>query len=144
MQRLNFQLRLTLELDKSHRRPRRCLRNRLGISLVVFLRLHIGSHVFWRHQPHPMPLLGDALARLSAQRNTLAARLLAAYSGMRESLIPVIVRLSEGLDDLLDLYELQARLWDGMTVGRLCQFCRECASGRNHLLERLTQYVCVF
>jgi len=110
-----------------------------------------------------MPLLGDALARLSAQRNTLAARLLAAYSGMRESLIPVIVRLSEGLvygllrfavlvfhgpldclDDLLDLYELQARLWDGMTVGRLCQFCRECASGRNHLLERLTQYVCVF
>jgi len=113
-----------------------------------------------------MPLLGDALARLSAQRNTLAARLLAAYSGMRESLIPVIVRLylaAEGLvygllrfavlvfrgpldclDDLLDLYELQARLWDGLTVGRLCQFCRECASGRNHLLERLTQYVRVF
>jgi len=30
---------------------------------------------------HPMPLLGDALARLSAQRNMLAARLLAAYSG---------------------------------------------------------------
>ena len=59
MQRLNFQLRLALELDKPHRWSRRCLRNRLGNPLVAFLGLYIGSHAFWQRQAHPMPLLSD-------------------------------------------------------------------------------------
>jgi hypothetical protein len=47
------------QLDEPHRRPRCSLGDRLGIPVVVLLRLHVGPHVFRRHQPDLMPLIGQ-------------------------------------------------------------------------------------
>ena len=52
VQRLRVKLLLALELDEAHRWPA-C---RLGVSIVVLLRLDIGAHVFWRHQAHRVTL----------------------------------------------------------------------------------------
>ena len=67
MQDLRVELRLALQLDEAHGRPRRGLRDRLGIPLVVLLRLDVGLHVLGRHQPHLVTLLAqDAAEVMSA------------------------------------------------------------------------------
>ena len=64
MQDLRVELCLALQLDEAHRRPRRGFGDRLGIPLVVLLRLHVGLHVLGRHQPHIMTLLTQDTAEM--------------------------------------------------------------------------------
>ena len=55
MKRLHVELVLALQFDKAHRRPRRRLRNPLGVPVVVLL----GPHIFGRHQPDVMTAGGE-------------------------------------------------------------------------------------
>jgi hypothetical protein len=71
VQDLRVELRLALELDEAHRRPRRGFGDRLGIPLVVLLRLHVGLHVLGRHQPHIMTLLTQDTAEMGGRRSRL-------------------------------------------------------------------------
>ena len=64
MQDLRVELCLALELDEAHRRPRRGFGDRLGIPLVVLLRLHVGLHVLGWHQPHLVTLLAQDTAEV--------------------------------------------------------------------------------
>jgi hypothetical protein len=64
VQDLRVELRLALELDEAHRRPRRGFGDRLGIPLVVLLRLHVGLHVLGWHQPHLVTLLAQDTAEV--------------------------------------------------------------------------------
>src|ERR1700731_4218415 len=64
MQRLHVQLLLALQLDKSHRRPRRRLSDRLCIPIVVFLGLDVGPHIFRRHQPNLVALRLEKTAKM--------------------------------------------------------------------------------
>lgn len=50
MQRLDVRLHVALDRLEAHRRPRRSLRDLLGIVFVVLVRLHIGPHIFRLHQ----------------------------------------------------------------------------------------------
>ena len=56
MQRLLVELHLRLQRHEPHGRPRRRLGDRLGVAVVVLLRLHIRLDVFRRHQPHLVAL----------------------------------------------------------------------------------------
>jgi hypothetical protein len=55
VQRLHVKLRLSLQRHEAHRRPRRRLGNRLGVAVVVLLRLHIRPDILWRHQTDLVP-----------------------------------------------------------------------------------------
>jgi len=56
VQCLHVELFLGLELDKAHRRPRRCLSDGFRIALIVLLRLDVGTDIFGRHQSNLVTL----------------------------------------------------------------------------------------
>ncbi len=67
VQALHVELRLALQLDEAHGRAGCGLGNRLGIPLVVLLRLDVGLDVLWRHEPDLVSLLTqDAAEMVSA------------------------------------------------------------------------------
>ena len=41
-----------LDLDEAHARPGHGLTDRLGVSRIVLLALHVRLHIARRHQPH--------------------------------------------------------------------------------------------
>lgn len=57
MQSLHLELRLGLEFDEPHGRARGRFSDCLGISVIILLSLHIGSHILGRHQPHRVALI---------------------------------------------------------------------------------------
>ena len=59
MKDLHVELFLALEIDETHRRPRRGFGDRLGVPLVVFLRLDVGLNVFGRHEPDVVTLFTE-------------------------------------------------------------------------------------
>jgi len=48
MQRLHVQLRFALDLDKSHGGPSRRLGDCFGVTIIVLLRLDVGTYVLRR------------------------------------------------------------------------------------------------
>ena len=64
MKRLHIELVLALQFDKAHRRPRRRLRDPLGVAIVVLLRLDVGPDIFGRHQPHVVAVSGEHAAEM--------------------------------------------------------------------------------
>ena len=59
VQGLKVKLPLRLELDEAHGGPARGFGNRLGIAVVVLLRLHVGPHILRRHQADAVALSGE-------------------------------------------------------------------------------------
>ena len=57
VQRLDVELRLILELDEAHRRPRRRLGDGLSVAVVVLVRFDVGPHILGRHEPHRVALV---------------------------------------------------------------------------------------
>ena len=57
MQALHVELFLALQFNKPHCRPGRGLRNRLGVPVVIPLRLNVTAHILRRHQAHFVPLI---------------------------------------------------------------------------------------
>ena len=62
VQALHVELLVALQIDKAHRWAGRGFRYRLGIPIVVLLRLHVGTNIFRRHQPHFVALLAKLTA----------------------------------------------------------------------------------
>lgn len=56
VQRLHIELLLGLQLHKPHRRASCRFRDRLGIAIIVLLRLDVRTDILRRHQPHRMAL----------------------------------------------------------------------------------------
>jgi len=56
VKRLHIELLLALQLDKTHGRPRGCLGNPLRISVIVLVRLDVGTNILRRHQPNLVAL----------------------------------------------------------------------------------------
>ena len=56
VQCLHVELLLSLELDKTHRRPRRRFGDRFRVTVIVLLRLDVGTDVLRRHQPNLVAL----------------------------------------------------------------------------------------
>ncbi len=57
MQTLHVELIHTFQVDKPHGRARRRFGDRLRVTIVVLLCLHIGPYVFRRHRPHLVSLI---------------------------------------------------------------------------------------
>jgi hypothetical protein len=64
VQALHVELCIALQLHKSHRRPGRRLGDRLRIPVIILLGLHVGPHVFGRHQPDLVALLAQDTAEV--------------------------------------------------------------------------------
>jgi hypothetical protein len=64
VQRLHVELLATLQLDKPHLWPRRSLRDRFGIPIIVVLRLYIRPNIFRRHQPDLVSLITQETAKV--------------------------------------------------------------------------------
>ena len=47
---LDIELLLRLQFDKPHRRARCCFCDRLGITIIVLLRLNVRANIFWWHK----------------------------------------------------------------------------------------------
>jgi hypothetical protein len=62
MKRLQVGLCLALHRNKAHRWAKRCLCNRLGVAVVILLRLDVRAHILRRHQSDLVPL-GRELTR---------------------------------------------------------------------------------
>jgi hypothetical protein len=63
MERLHVELVLALQLDKTHRRPRRGFRDPLGVAIVVLLCLDIGPHIFGGHQSDVVTMAANSRSR---------------------------------------------------------------------------------
>src|SRR3954466_10837291 len=61
---LHVELRLALQLDKSHGRSRGRLGDRLGVAVVVLLCLDVGANTLGRHQPNLVPLAAQDAAEV--------------------------------------------------------------------------------
>jgi hypothetical protein len=64
MKRLEVGLDLALHLNKTHRWPQRCLRDRLGVAVVVLLGLDVRADIFRRHQPDLVSLRCELLPQV--------------------------------------------------------------------------------
>jgi hypothetical protein len=64
VERLHIELVLALQLDKTHRRPRRGFRDPLGVAIIVLLRLDIGPHIFGGHQSDGVTMSGEQPAKV--------------------------------------------------------------------------------
>lgn len=64
VQALHVELLLRLQRHEAHGRARGRLGDRLGIAVVVLLRLDVGADVLGRHQPDGVPLHGEQPAEV--------------------------------------------------------------------------------
>ena len=63
VKRLHVELILALQFDESHRTPRRCFRDPLGVAIIVLLSLDLGPDIFGRHQTQVWPRAANARRR---------------------------------------------------------------------------------
>jgi len=64
VQALHVELLVALQIDKAHSWAGRGFRYRLGIPIVVLLRLHVRTNIFGRHQPYIVAMLTKLTAKM--------------------------------------------------------------------------------
>jgi hypothetical protein len=71
VKRLHVELIVALQFDETHCKLRRCLRDPLGVAIVVLVRLDIRANVFGRHQPDVVTEGGKRPAEMRAQHASI-------------------------------------------------------------------------